>query len=452
MKTDNISRRDFLKISGAGAATFSLAACAQKVQNTNGSAAVESSNGEMPRRNLIPGENISLLGYGCMRWPMVRKDGKNVVDQEKVDELIDYAIAHGVNYFDNAPIYLQGQSEEATGKSLARYPRESYYIATKLSNQHSPLQTYEEGVEMYQKSRGYFKTDYIDFFLLHDIPGGEKFTHRFIENGLLDYFLKEREEGRIRYLGFSFHGDSQGFDEMMVIHEKYHFDFVQIQMNYVDWTHAAQGNANADYLYNELDKREIPVIVMEPLLGGQLSNVPDQIAANFKTREPEKSIASWAFRFVASHPRVLTTLSGMTYMEHLQDNLETFCNLKPLNDEEYAMLEESANIIRNYPLVNCTSCRYCMPCPYGIDIPTIFKHYNNAVNESAIAESTEQKDYKKLKKYYLTTYDKAVESIRQADHCIGCNQCVPKCPQHIRIPQQMQRIDKYVEALKQNKL
>jgi hypothetical protein len=142
----------------------------------------------------------------------------------------------------------------------------------------------------------------------------------------------------------------------------------------------------------------------------------------------------------------------MTYMEHLEDNLKTFLHFKPLNDEEMEFLKEAAGLIRKYPLIPCTNCQYCMPCPYGIDIPTIFKHYNSCVNDGFIAQSTDQKDFKKLKKIYLSTYDKAVETIRQADHCISCNTCVSHCPQHIRIPRELRRIDNYVEALKQEKL
>lgn len=452
MKKNNISRRDFLKISGAGVAGLGLAAC------TNGASVGQSASQpegpeEMPVRTSGSGDKISLLGYGCMRWPMITdENGKRVIDQEKVEEMVDYAIAHGVNYFDSAPMYLQGQSENATGLALSKYPRDSYYVATKLSSQNDPDPTYEKGVKMFQDSLKYFRTDHIDYFLLHNLSNIEGFNRRFADNGLLDYFLKEREAGHIRNLGFSFHGDREGFDELMATHEKYHWDFVQIQMNYIDWTHAGEGNTNADYLYAELDKREIPIVVMEPLLGGALSSVPRQIAASLKERDPEASVASWAFRFVGTHPRILTVLSGMTYIEHLQDNLKTFLHFKPLNEEEFKLLEESAGIIKNFPLISCTGCRYCMPCPYGIDIPGIFKHYNNAVNEGEIAESKEQEEYKKLKKQYLTSYDKSIESVRQANHCIGCGKCLSKCPQHIRIPEQMQRINKYVEALKQNKL
>ena len=269
----------------------------------------------------------------------------------------------------------------------------------------------------------------------------------------MDFLLKEREKGNIRQLGFSFHGNQEGFEQVIALHEKYHWDFVQIQMNYVDWRHAdGVRNVNAEYLYEELDKRELPITIMEPLQGGRLSRVPENVAKAMKERSPEKSIASWAFRFVGSYPRVLTALSGMTYMEHLQDNLDTFLHFQELNQDEKDFLEQMAILIKEFPTVDCNDCKYCMPCPYGIDIPEIFKQYNNCVNEGKFPQSVEQENYRKLKRQYLLSYDRAIPTLRQADHCIGCGQCMPHCPQSIRIPTELQRIDRYVENLRQNTL
>ena len=224
-------------------------------------------------------------------------------------------------------------------------------------------------------------------------------------------------------------------------------------MNYIDWTHAdGVRNVNAKYLYNELDKREIPITVMEPLQGGRLASVPANIATQFKTREPDKSIASWAFRFVGSYPRILTVLSGMTSMDPLVDNLDTFEHFKPLTEEEITFMEEMAVLMKEYPMVNCNYCNYCMPCPYGLDIPGIFRHYNQAVTEGTFAQSKAQKDYAKLRRAYLVGYDRAIPTLRQADHCVHCNECVPHCPQSIAIPDELFRIDRYVEALKRGTL
>ena len=379
------------------------------------------------------------------------ENGRDIIDQEKVDELIDVAMKNGVNYYDTSPAYLQGQSERATGKALARYPRKSFYIATKLSNFGDA--SHEASLKMYRDSFEEMQTDYFDYYLMHAIGRGgyEAFKQRYEDNGMMDFLLKERESGRIRQLGFSFHGRKSEFDELLALHDKYHWDFVQIEMNYMDWKHAdGVRNVNADYLYEQLDKREIPITIMEPLLGGRLSSLPENIAAKLKERDPDASLASWAFRFVGSYPRILTVLSGMTYMEHLQDNLKTFMDFKPMDEEELAFMEEMATLMAEYPTVNCTHCNYCMPCPYGIDIPGIFAHYNKCVNEGTVAQSEEQKNFRKLRKAYLTSYNKAIPTLRQADHCIGCGQCMEHCPQSIKIPDQLHRIDAYIETLKRS--
>lgn len=449
-----MDRRDFLKTAGAGAlavGTTSLTGCSfSSDKRTEVSGDAEMQMRTSPKN----GEKVSLLGYGCMRWPMKKgEDGKDHIDQEAVNEMVDYAYRNGVNYYDTSPAYLQGQSEEAAGIALSRYPRESYYIATKLSNFNNFSR--EAGLKMYRDSQKALRTDYFDYYLLHAIgtSGFEGFEKRYINNGLLDFLLEEREAGRIRNLGFSFHGRKEVFDQFMELHEKYHWDFVQIEMNYVDWKHAkAPDNVNADYLYAELMKRNIPATIMEPLLGGRLAKLPVAIASKLKEREPEKSIASWAFRFCGSYPGILTVLSGMSSMDPLIENVETFSHFKPLTEEEISFLQKMADLMEDYPTIPCTACAYCMPCPYGIDIPTIFRHYNDAVNAGDIAQSHEQKDFQRLKRRYLVSYDRAVATVRQADHCIGCGQCKSHCPQSIDIPRMLHRIDAYIEKLRRETL
>ena len=449
----NITRRDFLKVTGAGAlAVGAAAACGPKKA---GVSALQTGDGEMEYRiNNKNGDKVSLLGYGCMRWQMKKdENGRDIIDQDSVNALVDKAMAGGVNYYDTSPAYLQGQSEKAAGIALSRYPRNSYYIATKLSNfgDASPAASQQ----MYHDSFNQLQTDYFDYYLMHSIGRGgvRAFRQRYVENGMMDFLLKEREAGRIRQMGFSFHDSQPEFDELLKTHEQYHWDFVQIEMNYMDWRHAdGIRNVNAEYLYEQLDRLELPITVMEPLLGGRLGNVPQNVAAKFKERDPDASIASWAFRFVGSHPRILTALSGMTYMEHLEDNLKTFRGFHPMDEEELAFMEEMAVLMAEYPTINCTNCKYCMPCPYGINIPEIFAHYNKCVGEGNVPQSSEQKNYRKLRKAFLTSYDKAVPTLRQASHCIGCEQCMAHCPQSIRIPNELHRIDRYIEKLKQNKL
>ena len=305
-------------------------------------------------------------------------------------------------------------------------------------------------MEMYRKSFSELRTEYIDYYLLHSIGSEEDFNKRFLENGMIDFLLEERKSGKIRNLGFSFHGRQKGFDELLALHEKYHWDFVQIQMNYVDWTHASSRGTDAKYLMEQLTEKGIPAIIMEPLLGGSLAKLPTHIANRLKERDPKQSIASWAFRFAGTPENVLCVLSGMTYMEHLQDNINTYSPLKALDSKDLDFLEETAELMKEYPTINCTGCRYCMPCPYGIDIPAILRHYNKCVNEGYIAESGSE-NYRKARRAYLVSYDRKVHKLNQADRCIGCNKCIQHCPQGISIPFELRRIDKYIEGLKRNK-
>lgn len=440
-----MDRRDFIKYMGAGAAALALDSCTPKAAKNPGKTGTSNKDlhGEMLQH--YPG--IGVLGYGCMRWPQKRNEqGRQVIDQEEVNRLVDFALEHGVNYFDTSPVYLGGDSERATAEALNRHPRESWLIATKMSVFNAT--SYDDCVAMYNKSLDIFKTDHLDYYLLHGIGTLNDFNTRFMNTGVMEFLLKEREAGHIRNLGFSFHGNREGFDQIIALHDQYHWDFVQIQMNYVDWEHPNGRNTRADYLYAELDKREIPIVIMEPLRGGALSDVPAQIADRLKEREPERSIASWAFRYVGSFPRVLCALSGMTYMEHLQDNLESFLDFQPLDDEEKKFLLDVATQMEDYPLVKCTACNYCMPCPYGINIPGIFKFYNDNITAGTYVKSKEQEHYARARRKYLLAYNEAIPTVRQADHCIACRRCERECPQNIRIPDELRRIDRYIESLK----
>lgn len=455
----DISRRDFLKIVGisTAATTAALVGCDSRKNPVSGDRRAQD---EVPtdrmtyRTNPKSGEQVSLLGYGCMRWPTLPAPGGdgNVIDQDAVNELIDYAIAHGVTYFDTSPVYVQGWSEKSTGIALKRHPRDRFQIATKLSNFSN--YTRENSIAMYRQSFEDLQVDYIDYYLLHSIGNGgiETFRARYIDNGMLDFLMQEREAGRIRNLGFSFHGTVSVFDEVLAMHEKVHWDFVQIQLNYVDWRHASARNVNAEYLYAELEKRHIPAIIMEPLLGGRLSNVPDHIVTRLKQRDPERSVASWAFRFAGSPSGVLTVLSGMTYLEHLQDNLRTYSPLEPLTEADVQFLYDTADLMMQYPTIPCNDCKYCMPCPYGIDIPAVLLHYNKCVNEGNLPTSSQSEDYRRARRAFLVGYDRSVPRLRQASHCIGCGQCVSHCPQSIEIPKELHRIDRFVEKLKRGTL
>ena len=446
-----MDRSEFLKIVGISTVATLYGCKPKATPSASSGEASPIPTDKMTYRSFptLANDKVSILGYGCMRWPTIPnpKGEGDMIDQEAVNELVDYAIAHGVNYFDTSPVYVQGWSEKSTGIALKRHPRESIYIATKLSNFSNYSR--ENSMAMYHRSFEDLQVDYIDYYLLHSLGGGgiERFRQRYIDNGMLDFLLEERKAGRIRHLGFSFHGTQEVFDELLALHEQYHWDFVQIQLNYVDWD-----GSNAKGLYESLIRYNIPIIIMEPLLGGRLSKVPDHIVGRLKQRSPESSVASWAFRFAGTPELVLTVLSGMTYMEHLQDNIRTYSPLQPLTDEEKEFLYETGRLLKEYPTIPCNDCKYCMPCPYGIDIPAILLHYNKCVNEGNIPEDQQDENYRKARRAFLVGYDRSVPKLRQADHCIGCNQCSKHCPQRINIPRQLHRIDRFVDELKKNTL
>ena len=457
----NINRRKFLGTlaigAGAAAGASVLSSCGKSggKLSPEGHPSDDVPKGKMTlRTNHNTGDKVSLLGYGAMRFlTQPTADGKGAtIDQENVNHLIDYAFEHGVNYYDTSPRYLQGLSEPALGTALARHDRKKYFIATKMSNFDKADWSHEASVEMYRQSMKNLHTDYIDYYLLHAIGGGEdgmaEFNSRFIDNGILDFLLEERKAGRIRNLGFSFHGDQKVYDHALAMDVKW--DFVQIQLNYVDWKHPGEGNVAAEYLYNELLKRNIPAVVMEPLRGSTLANLSDFIVEKMKTKRPDDSVASWAFRYAGHFPNVLTALSGMTYMEHLQDNIRTYSPLVPLDDSDLKLLEEAAQSVINNKTIPCTNCKYCMPCPYGLDIPGIFAHFNKCVNAGYLLQKEGTSEYEKARRGFLIGYDRSVPKLRQADHCIHCKKCVPKCPQEIPIPKNMSMIDEYVEKFKQD--
>ena len=277
---------------------------------------------------------------------------------------------------------------------------------------------------MYQNSMKQLQVDYIDYYLLHAVGGGmDEFNQRYVNNGMMDYLLEERKAGRIRNLGFSFHGYKNVFDEVLAMHNKYHWDFVQIELNYLDWNYADEinsRNVDASYLYEEVHKLGIPSVIMEPLLGGRLANLPQYLAAEMRQRATNRSVASWAFRYAGTPEGVLTVLSGMTYMEHLKDNLLSYCPLVPLTKNEQRYLDKNvAERIVGLENIPCNDCKYCMPCPYGIDIPAIFVHYNKCKNEGSLPIDQGDENYRKLRRQYLIGLDRKVPRLRQADHCIG---------------------------------
>ena len=390
------------------------------------------------------GEQISLLGFGMMRLPN---------NQEEVDRLVDYAIAHGVNYFDTAPMYMGGQSEVLTGNTLSRFPRDKYFVATKMSNQNRRLWSYDESRRLYETSLQKLKVDYIDYYLLHGIGGGmDSLKGRFLDNGILDFLLKEREAGRIKHLGFSYHGDVRDFDWLLDHQDEYHWDFVQIQMNFLDWRHASmrggrRSDADAEYLYGKCEKTGVQCVVMEPLRGGAFGRMAKELTDQLQAVRPDDSTARWAFRWVGSYPNILTTLSGMNRMDHLEENVKTFSPLENCTEAENQLLASIADQMSGFPTITCNTCEYCMPCPYGVNIPANFAYYNDAVTEHILPlPDSKAADFAQRKEQFLEGYRKALPDEKTwARACQDCGECLSKCPQQIRIPNQMARI---VETLR----
>ena len=448
-KQSDMNRRQVLHKLGLGAAVMAidplsvLAGESNRPQNNEGSNVPSQMTYRVKHGS---GDKVSLLGFGMMRLPD---------NQDEVNRLVDYAIAHGVNYFDTAPMYKGGRSETMMGIALSRYPREKYFVATKMSNQRENLWNYDDSRAMYEKSFRDLQVDYIDYYLLHSIGGGgvDAIKARFLDNGLLEFLLKEREAGRIRHLGFSYHGDVSAFDFLLDHQDEYHWDFAQIQMNYLDWRHASlnkQGwrqDADAEYLYNKMEKTGVQTVVMEPLRGGALARLDDELYQRLTALRPNDTPASWAFRWVGSHPNILTTLSCMNQMDHLEENVRTFSPLEPCTETENKILEEIADVMAGFPVIPCTTCRYCMPCPYGVDIPGNFAYYNEAVAQKIIPLPDKQAaDYMTRKQQFADGLRQALPDVSTwATQCADCEECLKKCPQQIRIPNQMARI---VETLR----
>lgn len=357
--------------------------------------------------------NISRLGYGCMRFPKI-EGSDTAIDEEKAQALLDEAYEKGINYFDVAYPYHGKTAEKFVGKAMRKYPRDSFFLATKMPF-FSKL-SLEESKAIFKEQLENLRTDYFDFYLLHAM-NRDRFENT-KEIGLYDYLISLKKEGKIKYLGFSFHDSPDVLEEIV---NTYDFDFVQIQLNYVDWV-----LQNAQKEYEILSSRKLPIMVMEPVRGGALSKLPQEAEAVFKAVRPEASNASWALRFVASLNSVQVVLSGMSDKSQLEDNLATFSNMKPLAKEEEAAVAKVRDIFIDKHTVPCTACNYCQPCPAGIKIPSLFSLWNKYV-------LTREKDE------FVKSYQALEEP---GSVCLNCKKCLSLCPQQINIPNRIKEIDR----------
>lgn len=353
---------------------------------------------------------LSRLGMGNMRLPVEGDVDGAPIDRFRAQAIIDYAMANGINYYDAAYVYHNGESEKFLGDALSKYPRESYYLATKFFIMANPdyKKVFEEQLERLQ-------TDHIDFYLIHGI-----FDHTFqqyIDGGCIEYFLEQKAAGRIRYLGFSSHAKPEN---LRIFAEHHEWDFAQIQLNYFDWNY---GTAKEEYRI--LEEKGIPIMVMEPVRGGRLASLSPKAESMLKEKHPDWSIPSWALRWVKKLPQVQVILSGMSTMDQIQDNVRTFSEDVEFDREDEEVLMAACEAFKKQVSVPCTACRYCCDgCLKQIEIPKFLSVYNSYKTDGPWALSA------------LTE----IKSKGTPKDCISCGACMGHCPQGIRIPEIMKEL------------
>ncbi len=364
------------------------------------------------------GVETSMLGFGCMRFPT--NDGK--IDEAESEKLIDRAMQAGVTYYDTAYPYHNGESEPFLGKALSKYDRSSYYLATKLPIW--DVKSIADVEKIFNDQLARLGVDYVDFYLIHALDEAKWDT--VLKYGILDYCDKLKSEGKIRYFGFSFHDEYEAFEKIISYRK---WDFVQLQLNYIDIREQA-GLRGVDLC----KKLGVPIIVMEPVKGGTLAKLPREVDEKFKSQDPKVSTASWAMRWCGTLDNVKVILSGMSSMEQVEDNIKTFSVFKPLNNAEKAIVQEVADTLNSRMRNACTDCRYCLPCPAGVNVPANFDRWNRYAvygdKENSIVRWADFKDDEK------------------AHNCIGCGACETKCPQKINIREDLKRLQAEMDSLK----
>ena len=366
-------------------------------------------------------KKLSLLGFGMMRLPV--KEDKKTVDQEKVNEMVDLAYKGGVNYFDTAWIYMDGQSEAVTGKALSKYPRESYNLATKYPCGQIEKEDPEGIFEEQLKRCG---VDYFDFYLFHSVNDKNIDTFLNPEIGIIDYFKKQKELGRIKHLGFSCHASIPNMKRFLEA-TKGLVEFCQLQTNYVDWT-----LQNCKEKYEIVESYGLPLWVMEPVRGSRIAKFNEETTNRLRALRPDESTPAWAFRFLQGLDNISMILSGMSNVEQIEDNLKTFEELKPLNEEEKEVIFDIAEFVKLE--VPCTGCEYCVShCPNNIYIPKLMKTFNR------MRLTVEQSEID-----YIDSLDDA----NKPSACIACGACAQVCPQAINIPDILAKVDNYYKEKK----
>ena len=409
-----MNRRDFLKGTLTAALLAPVAKLAAKA-GPDGNKTSDLAKGAQVTRRRYRNTSLTLpmLGFGMMRLPTLGP-GDPRIDYATAEKQIARALEAGVNYFDTAYFYHGGLSEKCVGDLLTKFPRDSYYLADKMPVR--ALRKEADVERIWNEQLKKCKADYFDFYLVHNLNKAR--WNVAVRFHVYEFLKQKQKEGKIRKLGFSFHDKPEVLETIAKAHP---WDFAQIQVNYLDWTFYRSKEQ-----YEILQKYNIPAIVMEPLKGGALARLNPEAAAVLKQADPNASVASWAFRYVGSLPNVICILSGMTLTEHLEDNIKTFTDFKPLSKEEYAVIEKALAVFRKKNTIPCTDCRYCMPCPVGVNIPRNFNIYNN-FRITGVPHR------------FNMEYGSLPEDQR-ASECVSCGACLKKCPQKINIPAEMKKI------------
>lgn len=360
----------------------------------------------------------SKLGFGLMRLP---KDENGNILQDQVTRMVDFFMKAGLTYFDTA--YAYAGSEESMRKALVeRYPRDAFTIADKLPAW--KLKSEDDVERIFNESLKLCGVDYFDFYLLHSIEESHYPTYQ--KYHCFEFINEMKKQGKIKYIGFSFHDSAEFLDKVLTEHPE--VDFVQLQLNYLDWENGViQSRKN----YEVARKHNKPIVVMEPVKGGTLATFPEDIEKIYKDYAPEKSIASWALRYILSKEGIMTVLSGMSNEEQMNDNLSTVTNFNKINEVEEKLIQEVTEKVLSYPTIPCTGCRYCVPgCPMKIQIPDLFTAYNSA------------KTYGSNRRYDTYYKNHTQDEHSLASQCIGCGQCEGVCPQHLDIISLLQKVSR----------